>query len=103
MQGAYGYLRADRELSLCYADADIRLLQEHPEVAQRLRPAGHDMPPEMRAQAMAPEAVGPIVVRGIRGNRLTILTHPELVIPMVEARFEAIRADGEAELAERSG
>ena len=59
------------------------------------------MPEEMKAQAMAPEDVGPIVVRGIKANRGTILTHPELVIPMTEARFAAIRADGEAEIAER--
>ena len=62
-------------------------------------PAG--MPEEMAAQAMQPEEVGPIVVRGIEANRLTILTHPELVIPMTQARFESIRADGEAELRER--
>ena len=59
------------------------------------------MPAEMRAQAMRPEDVGPIVVRGIKANRLTILTHPEVVIPMTDARFQGIRADGEAELAER--
>lgn len=59
------------------------------------------MPAEMAAQAMQPEQVGPIVVRGIKANRLTILTHPEIVIPMVRARFDAIRADGEAEQLER--
>jgi hypothetical protein len=26
---------------------------------------------------MAPEAVGPVVARGIKANRLHILTHPE--------------------------
>jgi len=62
-------------------------------------PAG--MPKEMAAQAMQPEEVGPIVVRGIKANRLTILTHPEIVIPMTQARFDAIRADGEAEIRER--
>ena len=55
----------------------------------------------IRAQAMSAEAVGPVVVRGIRANRLHILTHPELVLPMVAARFEAIREDGEAEIRER--
>ncbi len=51
---------------------------------------------------MQPEEVGPIVVRGIRANRLHILTHPEMSIPLVRARFEAIRGDAEAELADRS-
>ena len=50
------------------------------------------MSEELRAHAMAPEAVGPIVVRGIRANRFHILTHPE-VEPMIEARFDAIRDD----------
>ena len=59
------------------------------------------MPSEMAAQAMAPEDVGPIVVRGIKANRLTILTHPEIAVPLTQARFEGIRADGEAEAAER--
>lgn len=59
------------------------------------------MPDEMKGQAMAPEDVGPIVVRGIKANRGTILTHPELVVPMTEARMAAIRADGEAEQEER--
>lgn len=76
--------------------------RNRPEAFGGPMPEPGEMPPEMRAQAMAPEAVGPIVVRGIRANRLTILTHPELVIPMVEARFEAVRADGEAEIAERA-
>ena len=59
------------------------------------------MPEAMRKTAMQPEEVGPIVVRGIRANRLHILTHPEMSIPMVEARFAAIRADAEAERQER--
>jgi len=49
------------------------------------------MPDEMRKVAMQPEQVGPIVVRGVKANRLHILTHPELSIPMVEARFQTIR------------
>lgn len=61
------------------------------------------MPEEMRRVAMRPEDVGPIVVRGIRANRLHILTHPEMSIPMVEARFTQIRKDAEGELADRSG
>lgn len=59
------------------------------------------MPEAMRRTAMAPEQVGPIVVRGIRADRLHILTHPELSIPIVEARFAAIRRDAEGELADR--
>ena len=61
-------------------------------------------PPEMDAnastgappQAMPAEAVGPIVVRGIRENRLHIFTHPSS-FPIVEQRFATIRADFEAE------
>lgn len=47
-------------------------------------------------QAMAPEEVGPIVVRGIRENRLHIFTHPQGQ-PLADARFQVIRADFEAE------
>ncbi len=64
-------------------------------------PTPPPMSDDMKAQAMAPEDVGPIVVRGIKANRGTILTHPELVVPMAEARAAAIRGDGEAEIAER--
>lgn len=60
------------------------------------------MPDEMRKTAMQPEEVGPIVVRGIRANRLHILTHPEMSIPMVGARFDTIRKDAEGELADRA-
>ncbi len=59
------------------------------------------MPEQMRKVAMQPEEVGPIVVRGIRANRLHILTHPEMSIPLVTARFDAIRKDAEGELADR--
>jgi NAD(P)-dependent dehydrogenase (short-subunit alcohol dehydrogenase family) len=59
------------------------------------------MPEEMRRVAMQPEAVGPIVVRGIKANRLHILTHPEISIPLVEARFAAVRRDAEDEQRER--
>ena len=59
------------------------------------------MTEELVAQAMTPEEVGPIVVRGIKANRLTILTHPEMVVPMTQARFAGIEADGEAEAKER--
>jgi NAD(P)-dependent dehydrogenase (short-subunit alcohol dehydrogenase family) len=59
------------------------------------------LPEEMQAHAMSPEEVGPIVVRGIKANRLTILTHPEIVVPLLEARFDALRADGLAEQHER--
>lgn len=59
------------------------------------------MPAEMRAVAMQPEEVGPIVVRGIRANRLHVLTHPEMSIPMVEARFATIREDALGEQRDR--
>jgi NAD(P)-dependent dehydrogenase (short-subunit alcohol dehydrogenase family) len=59
------------------------------------------MPSEMARQAMQAEEVGPIVIRGIKGNRLTILTHPEIVVPMTQARFDQIRSDGDAEERER--
>lgn len=65
-------------------------------------PAPAPMPDEMKAQAMAPEDVGPIVVRAIKANRGTILTHPEFVGPMVRARADGIIADGEAEAKERT-
>jgi len=54
-------------------------------------PAGGmpDIPPE---QMMAPEAVGRITLRGIRENRLFILTHPGM-LPAVEDRFRRIAAD----------
>ncbi len=60
------------------------------------------MPDEMRKVAMQPEDVGPIVVRGIRANRLHILTHPEMSIPLVTARFDALRKDAEGELRDRA-
>jgi len=47
-------------------------------------------------QMMAAEEMGPIVVRGIRENRLHIFTHPATQ-PLAEERFIAIRADFEAE------
>ena len=46
--------------------------------------------------AMPAEALGPIVLRAIRENRLHIFTHPD-ALPAVEKRFEGIRADFEAE------
>ena len=45
---------------------------------------------------MPAEEVGPIVVRGIRENRLHIFTHPQAQ-SLAEARFAAIRADFETE------
>jgi NAD(P)-dependent dehydrogenase (short-subunit alcohol dehydrogenase family) len=42
--------------------------------------------------AMAPEAVGPVVVRGIKANRLHILTHPESRA-VVEARHATLLDD----------
>lgn len=60
------------------------------------------MPEAMRQAAMQPEAVGPIVVRGIKANRLHILTHPEMSLPLVDARFATIRADAEGEARDRT-
>ena len=51
---------------------------------------------EAPPQAMAAEDVGPIVVRGIRANRLHIFSHPQAQA-LAEARFGVIRADFEAE------
>jgi len=42
--------------------------------------------------AMPNEEVGPIVVRGITGNRAYIITHPETA-PLVKARQDAVMAD----------
>lgn len=65
-------------------------------------PTPAPMPAAMRRTAMKPEDVGPIVVRGIKANRLHILTHPELSVPLVEARFATIRADAEGEARDRA-
>jgi NAD(P)-dependent dehydrogenase (short-subunit alcohol dehydrogenase family) len=46
--------------------------------------------------SMAAEDVGPIVVRGVRENRLHIFTHPE-ALTVVEARFAGMREDFKAE------
>jgi NAD(P)-dependent dehydrogenase (short-subunit alcohol dehydrogenase family) len=65
----------------------------------RHRPARHGgplpPPPPAREPAgtmMAPEAVGPVVVRGIKANRLHILTHPGSR-GLVEARHTALVDD----------
>ncbi len=50
------------------------------------------LPSELEKMMMPGEAVGPIVVRGIRANRLHILTHPESR-RLVEQRFENLLAD----------
>ncbi|MEZ4330797.1 MAG: SDR family NAD(P)-dependent oxidoreductase [Myxococcota bacterium] len=65
-------------------------------------PTPAPMPAAMRQTAMQPEDVGPIVVRGIKANRLHILTHPEMSVPLAEARFAAIRADAEGEVRDRA-
>jgi NAD(P)-dependent dehydrogenase (short-subunit alcohol dehydrogenase family) len=50
------------------------------------------------ARVLGGEACGRIVVRGIRENRLHIVTHPES-LPLVEQRFEQLRGDYAAEAA----
>lgn len=65
-------------------------------------PTPAPMPEAMRQAAMQPEVVGPIVVRGIKANRLHILTHPEMSLPLVDARFATIRADAEGEARDRT-
>jgi len=52
--------------------------------------------PDLAARMMKAEDVGPVVVRGIRENRLHIFTHPNARL-QVEQRFAAILADFEAE------
>ena len=52
--------------------------------------------PALAAFMIQPEAVGPVVVRGIRENRLHLFTHPESR-GQVERRFAGILADFEAE------
>jgi len=64
----------------------------------RHRPAryGGPLPPpparEPAATLMPPEAVGPVVVRGIKANRLHILTHPASR-DLIEARHAALADD----------
>jgi short-subunit dehydrogenase len=57
---------------------------------------------DLAARMMAAEDVGPVVVRGIRANRLHLFTHLDAEA-MVEQRFAAIRADFAAERREREG
>jgi NAD(P)-dependent dehydrogenase (short-subunit alcohol dehydrogenase family) len=75
--------------------------RNRPDAFGGVLPPPAPMPAEMAAGAMQPEEVGPIVIRGIKANRLTILTHPEIVVPMVQGRFAEMQADGEAEQQER--
>ena len=63
----------------------------------------------MRKEAAPPgnrvlsgEECGQIVVGGIRENRLHIITHPES-LPLIERRFEGLRADYAAEAAAQQG
>jgi NAD(P)-dependent dehydrogenase (short-subunit alcohol dehydrogenase family) len=64
----------------------------------RHRPARHGgpLPPpparEPPLTMMSPEAVGPVVVRGIKSDRLHILTHPT-GLGLVETRHAAVVAD----------
>ena len=68
-----------------------------PEAAPLPPPA----PPELEAVTLDPEALGPMVVRGIRENRLYIVTHPEWR-GEIERRSAAILADIDAEARARS-
>jgi NAD(P)-dependent dehydrogenase (short-subunit alcohol dehydrogenase family) len=52
--------------------------------------------PAIEAMTLEPEAIGPMLVRGIRENRLYIATHLEF-LPLLEARHAAILADFDAE------
>jgi NAD(P)-dependent dehydrogenase (short-subunit alcohol dehydrogenase family) len=62
-------------------------------------PAAPD--PALADHFMKAEEVGPVVVRGIRANRLHLLTHLE-ARAQVERRFRGILADFEAEARERA-
>jgi NAD(P)-dependent dehydrogenase (short-subunit alcohol dehydrogenase family) len=62
--------------------------------------AGADASAELAALMLKPEDVGPVVVRGIRANRLHLFTHLD-ARAQVERRFATIRADFEAEARER--
>jgi short-subunit dehydrogenase len=62
--------------------------------------AGPAATAEVAARMLNPEAVGPVVVRGIRENRLHIFTHLD-ARAQVERRFAAILADFDAEARSR--
>jgi len=59
-----------------------------------------DEPAALPPSAMRAEDVGPIVIQGVRENRLHIFTHPDAA-PVAEARFTSIRADFEAAARDR--
>lgn len=65
-------------------------------------PSKQNAPPG--ARVLSGEECGRVVVRGIRENRLHIVTHPE-ALRQVERRFEQLRADfaAEAEAQKREG
>jgi NAD(P)-dependent dehydrogenase (short-subunit alcohol dehydrogenase family) len=67
---------------------------------QTAPPAAAAANPQIAARMLKAEEVGPVVVRGIRANRLHLFTHLN-ARPQVEARFAAILADFEAEARER--
>ncbi|WP_241831873.1 SDR family NAD(P)-dependent oxidoreductase [Parafrankia soli] len=54
--------------------------------------AGRELPSDLLLSMMSDEAVGPIVVRGIRANRTYIITHPEMA-GMVRARHQQLLED----------
>ena len=70
--------------------------------AARNRPARYGGPEDVAERTPPPSAmpnadIGPSVVAGIRANRLYIFTHHDAAIAdMLQARFDALRADFEA-------
>jgi len=67
-------------------------LQPIPQLAAGGDGTGGASAPPLPAWALAPEDVGPIVIRAIRSKRFYVLTHPR-AWPLVEGRFRAMRAD----------
>jgi NAD(P)-dependent dehydrogenase (short-subunit alcohol dehydrogenase family) len=70
--------------------------------AQAAPPRPDAPDPALAAHFMNAEDVGPVVVRGIRANRLHLFTHLE-ARGQAERRFRGILADFEAEAGEREG
>lgn len=68
--------------------------------SQPAPPAAAAADPAIAARMLPAEDVGPVVVRGIRANRLHLLTHLN-ARPQVEGRFATLLADFAAEAEER--